>query len=108
MSKRRCTAEETLLTFWPPAPCARTALISTSPSGIEIAVNGLSKPDLQTDVAAFVYRGRTAVALEPHLDFAVADVDYDGGLDDQKFEAHAHIVEALRIEPGEHVGCVEQ
>ena len=34
ISKRRCTAEETLLTFWPPAPCARTALISISDSGI--------------------------------------------------------------------------
>src|SRR5436190_7599131 len=33
MSKRRCTASDTLLTFWPPAPCARTALISTSDSG---------------------------------------------------------------------------
>jgi len=30
MSKRRCTALATLLTFWPPAPCARTALSSTS------------------------------------------------------------------------------
>src|SRR5437867_13381213 len=37
MSKRRCTAEDTLLTFWPPAPCARIALISISPSGIAIA-----------------------------------------------------------------------
>ena len=37
MSKRRCTAEETLLTFWPPAPCARIALISISASGIAIA-----------------------------------------------------------------------
>src|SRR5713101_6237390 len=36
MSKRRCTAEETLLTFWPPAPCARIALISTSLSEIVI------------------------------------------------------------------------
>ena len=38
MSKRRCTAEETLLTFWPPAPCARIALSSISDSGIAIAV----------------------------------------------------------------------
>ena len=30
MSKRRCTALETLLTFWPPAPWARMALNSTS------------------------------------------------------------------------------
>src|SRR5439155_44749 len=37
MSKRRCTAEETLLTFWPPAPCARIALSSISDSGIAIA-----------------------------------------------------------------------
>src|SRR5882672_11136874 len=37
MSKRRCTALETLLTFWPPAPWARTAVISISPSGIAIA-----------------------------------------------------------------------
>src|SRR5690606_38288185 len=29
-SKRRCTALETLLTFWPPAPCARTAVSWTS------------------------------------------------------------------------------
>jgi len=29
-SKRRCTAFETLLTFCPPAPCARTAVSSTS------------------------------------------------------------------------------
>jgi hypothetical protein len=36
MSKRRCTAEETLLTFWPPAPCARIALISTSLAEIVI------------------------------------------------------------------------
>src|SRR5436305_570556 len=34
MSKRRCTAFDTLLTFWPPAPCARTAVSSTSDSGI--------------------------------------------------------------------------
>src|SRR5205807_377523 len=33
MSKRRCTAFDTLLTFWPPAPCARTAVSSTSLSG---------------------------------------------------------------------------
>src|SRR5262245_2342676 len=33
MSKRRWTAFETLLTFWPPAPCARTAVSSTSCSG---------------------------------------------------------------------------
>ena len=32
MSKRRCTALETLLTFCPPAPCARIALNSTSDS----------------------------------------------------------------------------
>ena len=31
--KRRWTALETLLTFWPPAPCARTAVISSSLSG---------------------------------------------------------------------------
>ena len=31
-SKRRWIALETLLTFWPPAPCARTAVISTSAS----------------------------------------------------------------------------
>ena len=37
MSKRRCTAEETLLTFWPPAPCARIALSFISDSGIAIA-----------------------------------------------------------------------
>jgi len=30
ISKRRCTAFETLLTFWPPEPCARIAEISTS------------------------------------------------------------------------------
>jgi len=42
MSKRRCTAEETLLTFWPPAPCARIALISISASGIAIAEEGLA------------------------------------------------------------------
>src|SRR5690242_1385597 len=34
MSKRRCTAFDTLLTFCPPAPCARTAVSSTSDSGI--------------------------------------------------------------------------
>src|SRR5262245_28740002 len=33
-SKRRWTALETLLTFWPPAPCARTAVISISCSGM--------------------------------------------------------------------------
>ena len=33
-SKRRCTALETLLTFCPPAPCARTAVISISCSGM--------------------------------------------------------------------------
>src|SRR5437660_5326180 len=38
MSKRRCTAEDTLLTFWPPAPCARIALSSISDSGIAIGV----------------------------------------------------------------------
>src|SRR5258706_1795646 len=32
MSKRRCTALDTLLTFCPPAPAARTAVISTSDS----------------------------------------------------------------------------
>src|SRR6185503_16923354 len=32
MSKRRCTALDTLLTFWPPAPVARTAVISTCDS----------------------------------------------------------------------------
>src|SRR5687768_1066549 len=30
MSKRRCTALDTLLTFCPPAPCARTAVKLTS------------------------------------------------------------------------------
>ncbi len=34
MSKRRCTALDTLLTFCPPAPCARTAVSSTSDSSI--------------------------------------------------------------------------
>ena len=34
MSKRRCIALDTLLTFWPPAPWARMALISTSDSSI--------------------------------------------------------------------------
>lgn len=34
ISKRRCTALETLLTFWPPAPWARMALISISLSGM--------------------------------------------------------------------------
>ncbi len=29
-SKRRCTALDTLLTFCPPAPCARTAVNVTS------------------------------------------------------------------------------
>src|SRR5215470_2286994 len=38
MSKRRCTALDTLLTFCPPAPCARTAVHSIS-SGL-IAVTG--------------------------------------------------------------------
>ena len=37
MSKRRWTAFETLLTFWPPAPWARTAVSSTSASGIGTA-----------------------------------------------------------------------
>src|SRR6185369_14561112 len=34
MSKRRWMAEDTLLMFWPPAPWARTAVISTSPGAI--------------------------------------------------------------------------
>jgi AcrR family transcriptional regulator len=34
MSKRRCTALDTLLTFCPPAPWARMAVISTSDSGM--------------------------------------------------------------------------
>src|SRR6185437_3873017 len=33
-SKRNCTAEATLLTFWPPGPAARTKENSTSPSAI--------------------------------------------------------------------------
>jgi hypothetical protein len=33
MSKRKCTALDTLFTCWPPAPCARMALSSTSWSG---------------------------------------------------------------------------
>jgi hypothetical protein len=33
MSKRRWAALATLLTFWPPGPCARIALISTSSGG---------------------------------------------------------------------------
>lgn len=35
MSKRRWTAVATLLTFWPPAPWERMALISISRSGME-------------------------------------------------------------------------
>ena len=41
MSKRRWIALETLLTFWPPAPCARMAVISTSDSGMTV-VGGVS------------------------------------------------------------------
>ena len=37
-SKRRCTAFDTLFTFWPPAPCARTAVISISCSGIRMFI----------------------------------------------------------------------
>jgi hypothetical protein len=34
-SKRRWMALATLLTFWPPAPCARTAVHSTSSGRID-------------------------------------------------------------------------
>src|SRR6185312_7657853 len=36
-SKRSCTAEETLLTFWPPGPDERTKLSESSDSSIEMA-----------------------------------------------------------------------
>src|SRR5579859_4455405 len=57
MSKRRWTAFDTLLTFWPPAPCARTALISTSASGMVMAIATLSRPRRER-LAAIVFRDR--------------------------------------------------
>ena len=42
MSKRRCIAVDTLLTFCPPAPCARIAVHSISASGIRIVIAGAS------------------------------------------------------------------
>src|SRR5690242_2743400 len=38
MSKRRCTAFDTLLTFCPPAPCARVAESSISTSGMAMPI----------------------------------------------------------------------
>jgi len=42
MSKRRWTAVATLLTFWPPAPWARTALISISLKGWRLSLKSAS------------------------------------------------------------------
>src|SRR5512137_375806 len=40
MSKRRCSAVDTLFTFWPPAPCARMADHSISAGGMRIIAAG--------------------------------------------------------------------
>ena len=50
MSKRRCTALETLLTFCPPAPCARTAVSSISLSGTTNAYMAAILPRLAAAV----------------------------------------------------------
>jgi len=58
ISKRRCTAQLTLFTFCPPAPCARMAVISTSSGGIKNAFGIVRqavccpKGDDQADVQA--------------------------------------------------------
>src|SRR6186713_962229 len=42
MSKRKCSAVDTLLTFCPPAPCARIAVHSISVSGMSMAIGSPS------------------------------------------------------------------
>ena len=53
MSKRRWIALDTLLTFWPPAPWARMAVISTSDSGMTVGA-GLRVMALQAAAATSV------------------------------------------------------
>src|SRR6266850_1921779 len=65
MSKRRCTAFDTLLTFWPPAPCARTAVSSTSDSGTTI---GELSPGCRNRLSAWILENRPRGARRGEAD----------------------------------------
>ena len=80
MSKRRCTAFDTLLTFWPPAPWARMAVSSTSSGAMTMRGDTqrtssrlasqaacLSKPMRFATVAAMFDRPAPSTAFSPSL-----------------------------------------
>lgn len=78
MLKRRWMAVETLLTFWPPAPWARMALISISWSGMETLVDIAS---IEKGLACTKKRGSGEV--RPDADRLLEHV---GGLSQSRME----------------------
>src|SRR6185436_6618974 len=75
MSKRSCTAFDTLLTFCPPAPWARTAVSSISCSGTTMLVTLLHVEELHLEHQRRVRRDDAAGAAR-----AVAERGRDGEL----------------------------
>src|SRR4051812_35735296 len=75
MSKRSCTAFDTLLTFCPPAPWARMAVSSISCSGTTMPVTSLDVEQLHFEDEGRVRRDHAAGAAR-----AVAEARRDGEL----------------------------
>src|SRR5690606_29766467 len=98
MSKRRWIADDTLLTFWPPAPWARIALSSISSSGMltfrEICSMAASIPN-QGHGAGHALAGEAACGLVAVQRAAKGSVDGDDMETQvaavQRHVAHRHV-----------------
>src|ERR1700681_2091633 len=102
-SKRSCTAVESLLTFWPPGPEARTKRSSSSCSSM------LMRSVIRIMTRSRSWRGQ--VALRQHLAFLdrrlVERIDAEQARRDDglQHEVHEHFAEAFLVEPIEMEGA---
>src|SRR5258706_5577037 len=104
MSKRSCTAFDTLLTFWPPAPWARTAVSSISDSGTKMRGTTMPVTLLHVEELHLEDQGRVRRDDVARAARAVAELRRDGEL---PLAADLHALDAL-VPALDHVSLAER